>query len=65
MKKTKSGTILLPKWIAFIIGGNWQGIGYNWYPGIFRVTIKYLFEGWYKNFSYLSFIKMGLHAKEF
>ena len=58
--RTPTGYLVLPVWLAFFIGGKYRGVGYNWYPGILRITIKYFIGGWYKHRSYFEFTKMSL-----
>lgn len=71
--------MLLPRWLAFFIGGNFKqqarkithdgftmqlGGGYGWRPNIFRLIIKYYREGWNKHYSLYKFLCFGDHLSK-
>ena len=50
--RSKGGTPLVPRWFAFVCGGNYRqkGGGYGWRPSIFRLTHRYFNESWFKTY---------------
>jgi len=52
---------LVPKYIAFVIGGQWRSRvgGYNWYPGVVWRTWNYFRQGWWRNgHGWIEFVRL-------